>query len=126
MSPFLPFGVGTGRGLALDAHITFSTILNAEIMNQQEFNNRPAQRAHRKSVNNTIVWLRLTFGIFMVLFYVAMGVLLFTPVFDVLFAGMSAGLAWIRYLVAIVLIIYGFWRGYRLYKGVSYEYVDED
>lgn len=40
-------------------------------MNQQEFNNRPAQRAHRKSVNNTNVWLRLTFGIFMVLFYVA-------------------------------------------------------
>lgn len=39
---------------------------------------------------------------------------------------MAAGIAWIRYLVAVVLIIYGFYRGYRLWKGVSYEYVDED
>ena len=51
----------------------------------------------------------------------------FSPLYSMCFSlGMSAGLAWIRYLVAIVLIIYGFWRGYRLYKGVSYEYVDED
>lgn len=91
----------------------------------QEYNRHQAQRAHRKSVSNTNMWLRLAFGIFMVLFYVAMGVLLFTPVFDVLFQGMAAGVAWIRYLVAVVLIIYGFWRGYRLYKGIGYEEIDE-
>lgn len=95
-------------------------------MNQQNYSRNSATDTHRRQVNNTNAWLRLIFGIFMVLFYVAMGVLLFTPVFNVLFDGLSAGIAWIRYLVAVVLIIYGFWRGYRLWKGVSYEYVDED
>jgi len=95
-------------------------------MDQQDYNRFSAIEAHRRKVNNTNAWLRLSFGVFMVLFYVAMGVLLFTPVFDVLFDGMAASVAWIRYLVAVVLVIYGFWRGYRLWKGVSFEYVDED
>ncbi len=95
-------------------------------MDQQDFRRNTATEAHRRKVSNTNAWLGLIFGIFMVLFYVAMGVLLFTPVFNVLFEGMAAGIAWIRYLVAVVLIIYGFYRGYRLWKGVSYEYVDED
>lgn len=91
----------------------------------QDYNKHQAQKAHRASVNNTNMWIRLAGGIFMVLFYVAMGILLFTPVFDVLFQGMNEGIAWIRYVVAVVLIIYGFWRGYRLYKGIEYEEIDE-
>ena len=76
-------------------------------------------------MNRSTMWLRLAGGIFMVLFYLALGILLFTPVFDVLFQGMASGVAWIRYVVAIVLIIYGFFRGYRLYKGIGYEEVDD-
>lgn len=91
----------------------------------QEYNRHQAQQAHRASMNRSTMWLRLAGGIFMVLFYLALGILLFTPVFDVLFQGMASGVAWIRYVVAIVLIIYGFFRGYRLYKGIGYEEVDD-
>lgn len=95
-------------------------------MDQQNYKHNSATEAHRQKTRRTNAWLALIFGIFMVLFYVAMGVLLFSHVFDVLFEGMSPGIAWIRYLVAVVLIIYGFYRGYRLWKGISFEYVDED
>lgn len=62
--------------------------------------------------------LRLVFAIFMVLVYVAFGVLLFTPFFDVTFNGLPSGLYWLRYFIGVILIIYGFYRGWRLYKGL--------
>lgn len=95
-------------------------------MTENNYKHNTATEAHRRSTSQTNMWLRLTFGIFMVLFYVALGVLLFTPVFNILFEGMASSVAWVRYVVAVVLIIYGFFRGYRLWKGVSYEYVDEE
>ncbi len=95
-------------------------------MTENDYKRNSATEAYRRSKSQTNVWLRLTFGIFMVLFYVALGVLLFTPVFNILFEGMASSVAWVRYVVAVVLIIYGFFRGYRLWKGVSYEYIDEE
>ena len=35
------------------------------------------------------------------------------------FFNWTANWAWTRYVVGIVLIIYGFWRAYRQYKGID-------
>jgi len=55
---------------------------------------------------------RLVFGIFMVLVYVAVGLLF---IFDMFQIGNTA----ISTICGILLIIYGVWRGYRLYKGIN-------
>lgn len=64
---------------------------------------------------NTII--RAAFGIFMVIIYVGMGILLLINFFN-----WYGDWAWTRYIVGIVMIIYGFWRGYRQYKGIDYPY----
>lgn len=53
---------------------------------------------------------RLIFGIIMVLIYLAVGLLFILQVFSIWNAGISI-------TVGILLIIYGIWRGYRLYIG---------
>lgn len=58
--------------------------------------------------------VRTVFGIIMILIYVGMGVLLLINFF-----GWQSDWAWTRYIVGIVLIIYGFWRAYRQYKGID-------
>lgn len=55
------------------------------------------------------------FGIIMIIVYVGMGVLLLINYFD-----WGGDWAWTRYVVGIVLIIYGFWRAYRQIKGIDY------
>jgi hypothetical protein len=35
------------------------------------------------------------------------------------FFGWDTDWAWTRYIVGVVLIIYGFWRGYRQYAGID-------
>ena len=54
--------------------------------------------------------MRLWFGIFMVLIYIGVGLLFF---FDVFSIDNNA----ISYTVGARLILYGSFRGYRLYKG---------
>ncbi|MBO5030103.1 MAG: hypothetical protein J6C59_10895 [Muribaculaceae bacterium] len=54
--------------------------------------------------------MRLWFGIFMVLIYIGVGLLFF---FDVFSIDNNA----ISYTVGALLILYGIFRGYRLYKG---------
>lgn len=54
--------------------------------------------------------MRLWFGIFMVLIYIGVGLLFF---FDVFSIDSNA----ISYTVGAMLILYGIFRGYRLYKG---------
>lgn len=54
---------------------------------------------------------RMIFGAFMVLVYVAVGVLCILDYFNFGNAGISIALG-------ILLIIYGIWRGYRLTKGM--------
>lgn len=58
--------------------------------------------------------MRLIFGIIMIIIYVGMGVLLLINFFN-----------WVpdwnvaRYIVGIMLIIYGLWRAYRQVKGID-------
>lgn len=56
---------------------------------------------------------RLAFGVFMALFYVVVGVLFLCNVFSNLFNGNDV----ISYILGGILVVYGIWRGYRLYKG---------
>lgn len=50
----------------------------------------------------------LGFGIFMVIIYVGMGVLLFTNFFN-----WDSDWTWARILVGVVLVLYGIFRAYR-------------
>lgn len=58
--------------------------------------------------------MRTIFGIIMVIVYVGMGVLLIINFFN-----WGGDWAWTRYVVGIVLIIYGFGRAYRQIKGID-------
>ena len=58
--------------------------------------------------------MRTIFGIIMVIVSVGMGVLLIINFFN-----WGGDWAWTRYVVGIVLIIYGFWRAYRQVKGID-------
>ena len=55
---------------------------------------------------------RLVFGIFMVLVYLAVGLLFIFDVFNIDNVAISAS-------VGGVLCAYGVWRGYRLYRGMN-------
>lgn len=55
---------------------------------------------------------RIIFGIFMVLIYLAVGVLFIANVFNIDNTGITIA-------VGVILIIYGIWRGFRLYKGMN-------
>lgn len=70
-------------------------------------NDREATQPHRL--------IRAFFGIFMIILYVGMGVLLLVNAFN-----WSHDWAWCRYIVGIALIAYGLFRGYRQYKGIDY------
>ncbi len=60
--------------------------------------------------------MRAVFGIFMIVIYVGMGVLLLVNFFN----WEDGNWSWTRYLVGVVLIVYGLWRGWRQYKGLDY------
>ena len=56
--------------------------------------------------------LRIGFGLFMVIVYVGMGYLFLKDFFGI-------NNQYISTPVGIVLIIYGIWRGFRMYKGIN-------
>ncbi len=56
--------------------------------------------------------IRFWFGIFMVFVYVGMGYLFIKDFFMI-------DNQYITIPVGTILIIYGFWRGFRLYKGLN-------
>ena len=56
--------------------------------------------------------LRIGFGLFMVIVYVGMGYLFIKDFFGIYNQYISIP-------VGIVLIIYGIWRGFRMYKGIN-------
>lgn len=64
----------------------------------------------RRSVPSTSNILGVVFGIFMVIVYVGVGVLLFINFFN-----WGSDWAWTRWVVGAVLIVYGIFRGYRTY-----------
>lgn len=72
-------------------------------MNYRDYNNQ----------NNTPRSLRLWFGVFMVLFYVGIGLLLIIAnrTFTLFTTTLSI-------IVGVLLCAYGVFRGYRLYKGM--------
>lgn len=73
-------------------------------------NNQDRPTVRRSSLPTTNSLLGITFGIFMVIVYVGMGVLLFINFFN-----WGADWAWTRWVVGAVLIVYGIFRGYRTY-----------
>lgn len=60
--------------------------------------------------------MRSIFGIFMIIIYIGMGILCITNFF-----GYPATDGWTigRWVVGVVLIIYGIWRGYRQFAGID-------
>lgn len=58
--------------------------------------------------------MRAIFGIIMIIVYVGMGVLLLINYF-----GWDGDWAWTRYVVGVMLVIYGVWRAYRQVKGID-------
>ena len=55
-----------------------------------------------------------SFGIIMIIIHVGMGVLLLINFFN-----WNSDWAWTRYIVGVVLVIYGLWRAYRQVKGID-------
>lgn len=55
---------------------------------------------------------RLAFGILMILVYLGVGLLFIFNVFDIVNTTVS-------YVIGGILIAYGIFRGYRLYKGIN-------
>ncbi|MBP3537082.1 MAG: hypothetical protein J6J93_06025 [Muribaculaceae bacterium] len=67
-----------------------------------------------RDVNKANSVMRGIFGLIMIIVYVGMGVLLLINFFN-----WGGDWAWTRYVVGIVLIIYGLWRAYRQVKGID-------
>ncbi len=69
---------------------------------------------HDGGVNKANKIMRAIFGIIMIIVYVGMGVLLLINFFN-----WGGDWAWTRYVVGVVLVIYGIWRAYRQVKGID-------
>lgn len=80
-------------------------------MTSSEQNNKPRQGMNPNTV------MRAVFGIIMIIVYVGMGVLLLINYFN-----WGGDWAWTRYVVGIMLIIYGVYRAWRQIKGVDSPY----
>lgn len=83
-------------------------------MSNNSENNQYRSAASRSRVPSTRSILGLVFGIFMFLVYEGMGVLMFINFFN-----WSGDWAWTRWIVGVVLVLYGFFRGYRTYKDLT-------
>ncbi|MCM1067007.1 MAG: hypothetical protein NC418_05465 [Muribaculaceae bacterium] len=75
---------------------------------------RRRERAEQAGENKSNRVMRAIFGIIMIVIYVGMGVLLLINFFN-----WGGDWAWTRYVVGVVLIIYGLWRAYRQVKGID-------
>lgn len=64
---------------------------------------------------------RTIFGIFMIVIYVGMGILLLINFFQ----WESGPWEWLRWVGGILLIVYGVWRGYRQFSGIDRNIGDE-
>ena len=81
-------------------------------MSSEQYSNTPDRESNDGYKANNI--MRAIFGIIMIIIYVGMGVLLLINFFN-----WDGDWAWTRYVVGIVLIIYGFWRAFRQVKGID-------
>lgn len=84
-------------------------------MTSEDKNNTDLRRPdHRGNHPTTPQIMRNVFGIFMILVYIGMGVLLFLNYFR-----FDARFDWLRYVGGVLFILYGIWRGYRQAKGID-------
>ncbi len=58
--------------------------------------------------------MRTVFGIFMIIFYVGIGILILLGVLN--FYG---DWEWLRWVAGSLLVVYGLWRGYRQFAGLD-------
>lgn len=72
------------------------------------------EQKDRNSKPSTPATMRAIFGIFMVLFYVGIGVLILLGILN--FYG---DWEWLRWTAGILLVVYGIWRGYRQFAGLD-------
>lgn len=77
-------------------------------MHSEETPGRPVVPSPKKSI-------AIAFGIFMILVYVGVGVLMLINFFQ-----WGDSWTWMRWVLGIVLIIYGIFRGYRQFTGADY------
>lgn len=75
---------------------------------------RRREREAQSGENKSNKVMRAIFGIIMIIVYVGMGVLLLINFF-----GWDGDWAWTRYVVGVMLVIYGLWRAYRQVKGID-------
>lgn len=59
----------------------------------------------------------IAMAVFMVLVYIGMGVLFFMDLFG--WTQMAQPWPVLNYVCGVILVIYGIYRGYRLYKGIG-------
>ena len=71
------------------------------------------ERDENKSNGSKIA--RTIFGIFMIIIYVGMGVLLLCNFFQ----WETGSLDWLRWTGGVLLILYGVWRAYRQFAGID-------
>lgn len=64
---------------------------------------------------------RNIFGIIMIIVYVGMGVLCMLNYFQ-----FTGDFAWLRWVAGAVLVLYGFWRAYRQFKGIDPDITSRD
>ena len=82
--------------------------------NSEENDSRQDHKRYTIPPSKSQTIIRSIFGIVMIIIYVGMGVLLLINFFN-----WDNDWAWTRYIVGVVLIIYGIWRAYRQYKGID-------
>lgn len=88
-------------------------------MNEFNTGSNDNRNSRRPQSTNPGAVMRTVFGIFMIIIYVGMGILLLINFFN-----WDGDWSWTRYVVGIALIIYGVWRAYRQIKGIDDPYRD--
>lgn len=83
-------------------------------MNNMKTNEEESREPDYRDRPSTPGIMRNIFGIFMIVVYVGMGVLLFINFFR-----FDASMAWLRYVGGVMFILYGIWRAYRQAKGID-------
>jgi cytochrome c biogenesis protein CcdA len=58
--------------------------------------------------------MRNVFGVFMILIYIGMGILVFINFF-----GWTPSWYWLRWVGGSLFVLYGIWRGIRQFKGID-------
>lgn len=79
--------------------------------NKQQINYIMANQDNGRGIPST---MRTVFGVFMIIIYVGMGILLFIDFFD-----FSAGWQWLRWVGGSLFVVYGLWRAYRQFSGID-------